>query len=262
MNLSDTHNHFYTDAFDEDRDYVVQRAVEQGVKRFFLPNIDSGYTDRLVQMNQKYPDLTFPMMGLHPCSVKEDYREELKRIENDLFNPSRLGDITWFGVGEIGLDLYWDKSFFAQQQEAFRVQCEWAKELGLPIIIHVREAFDEIFDLVDELNDDRLFGIFHCFTGNEAQAQHILEYGGFKLGIGGVLTFKNSGLDKVVKNISLEHLVLETDSPYLAPHPYRGKRNEPSYTSIVAQKLADIKEVDISVVAEQTERNTNEIFRL
>jgi TatD DNase family protein len=198
------------------------------------------------------------MFGLHPCSVKENWKEELRLVEHDLFNnSSKLNPIA---VGEIGLDLYWERSFLEQQVEALEIQINWAKKLGLPIVIHVRDAFDEIFEVIDSLNDDSLTGVFHCFTGNLSQANHILDYGGFKLGLGGVLTFKNSGLDKTIEQIDLKHLILETDSPYLAPHPHRGKRNEPAYLMLVAKKLAEVKGVLLEEVSRVTEINTNEIF--
>ena len=201
-----------------------------------------------------YPGKALPLIGLHPCSVKEDFEEEL------IFMDKKARGGGFFGIGETGIDLYWDKTFFEQQHESFARPIEPAKALALPIIIHCRESFDEIFEIVDRLNDERLSGIFHCFTGDLSQANRIIDYGRFKLGMGGVLTFKNSGLDKTIADVPLQHLVLETDSPYLAPVPYRGKRNESSYLIEVAKKLGEIKGVSIEEVEEITTDNANEVF--
>ncbi len=254
--ITDTHSHIYLDVFQEDIDEVMSRATEAGVDRIFLPNIDKSSTAQVNALAEKYPQRCFPMMGLHPCSVNENVAEELAHVKAELDTGK------YCAVGEIGIDLYWDKTFFKAQQEAFRKQIEWAKEMQLPIIIHARESFDEIFEIVDEMNDERLFGIFHCFTGTIEQAKHIMNYGGFYMGIGGVVTFKNSGLDKVVKDIPLDQLVLETDAPYLTPTPYRGKRNESAYTRIVAQKVADLHETSIEHVAEVTTNNANSVFKV
>lgn len=259
MNFSDTHCHIYVEQFDEDINHAISRANDLNVNRFFLPNIDSKYISRVRNITSEFPNQMLPMMGLHPCSVNENFMTELEVIKNELFNSKK---IKYVGVGEIGLDLYWDKSFFEQQKEAFKIQVEWALELDLPIIIHVRDAFDEIFELMDSVYQPNLKGIFHCFTGNQEQANKILEYENFKMGIGGVLTFKNSGLKEVVKNIPIEKLVLETDSPYLAPHPNRGKRNEPAYLLFIAEQLATIKGVSLEKLSEITEQNTNEVFAL
>lgn len=258
MNFTDTHCHIYTEQFNDDIDAVIRDAQEVGVNRFLLPSIDSEYSEALLKLASAYPNMIYPMFGLHPCSVNEHWEKELQLVEDTLFSDSNEANPV--AVGEIGMDLYWDKSFMDQQIEALRIQVGWAKSLNLPVVIHVREAFKEIFEVFDELNDDKLRGVFHCFTGDYRQAQHIIDYGGFKLGIGGVLTFKNAGLDKVIEQIDLNHLVLETDSPYLAPTPYRGKRNEPAYISLVARKLAEVKGVLVEQIAEVTERNTNEIF--
>lgn len=257
--LIDTHAHLYATQFDEDLDEVIARAHEAGVKKVLLPNIDETSMDGMHALCSQHPNFFYPMMGLHPCSVKEDYKKVLALTEDLLFNNKPF---KYIAVGEIGIDLYWDKTFQSEQEDAFRTQIKWAKELELPIVIHARESFPEIFKIVDELNDDRLTGVFHCFTGNREDADHIIEYGGFKLGIGGVLTFKNAGLDKVVANIAPEHLILETDSPYLAPHPHRGKRNESSYIKLVAEKLSEVLDVDMSVVADITTKNALELFRL
>lgn len=254
MILTDTHSHLYADQFSEDIDQVMSRCLADGINRIFLPNIDESSIDSMLALEDSYPNTCFSMMGLHPCSVKENFEEQLATVRTWLDKKN------FVAVGEIGIDLYWDKSLLSQQQEAFKCQIEWAKELGKPIIIHARDSFDEIFEIVDELNDDRLSGIFHCFTGTSEQAQKVIDYGNFWLGLGGVLTFKNSGLDKVVKDIDLKHLVLETDSPYLAPTPFRGKRNESSYLKLIAMKLAEIKGVTLEEVAEVTTANSKVIF--
>jgi TatD DNase family protein len=250
----DTHTHLYLEQFTDDIDKVMSRAFDNGIQRCYLPNIDRSTFDDMMGLVESYPGKALPLIGLHPCSVKGDFEEELAFVDK----KARGGG--FFGIGEIGIDLYWDKTYLKQQQEAFARQIELAKELSLPIIIHCRESFDEIFEIVDRLNDERLSGIFHCFTGDLSQAQRIIDYGRFKLGMGGVLTFKNSGVDKTIVDVPLQHLVLETDAPYLAPVPYRGKRNESSYLIEVANKLAEIKEVPVEEVAEITTANANEVF--
>ena len=254
MILTDTHTHLYSEQFKEDIDEVVQKAINLGISRFFLPNIDSGYTAALLALAKKYPDNMFPMMGLHPCSVKADYQQELTHVEK------MLSEHQVVAIGEIGIDLYWDKTFFKEQQVAFRHQIRLAKANNLPFVIHCRDAFDEIFEILDEENDENMRGIFHCFTGTLEQAEKIIAYGGFKLGIGGVVTFKNAGLDKVVEQITLEHLVLETDAPYLAPVPYRGKRNESAYIIEIATKVANLKQVSLEEVAKITTSNSKTVF--
>lgn len=254
MILTDTHTHLYSEQFKEDIDEVVQKAIDLGITRFFLPNIDSGYTNALLALAKKYPDNMFRMMGLHPCSVKADYQQELEHVEKMLSAHQVVA------IGEIGIDLYWDKTFFKEQQTAFRYQIRLAKANNLPFVIHCRDAFDEIFEILDEENDENMRGIFHCFTGNLEQAQKIINYGGFKLGIGGVVTFKNAGLDKVVEQLDLAHLVLETDAPYLAPVPYRGKRNESAYLIEIATKIASLKQVSLEEVASITTKNSKEVF--
>ena len=253
----DTHTHLYVDAFDEDRNEIVQKAIDSGVEKLLLPNIDVDTIQSMHNLCGQFPNNCFPMMGLHPGNVKEDWESQLNTMKNHLFNSDK-----YIAVGEIGMDLYWDKTFIEEQKEAFRIQVNWAKELNLPIVIHAREAFQEIFDIIDELNDSQLTGVFHCFTGDLDQANHILNYGGFKLGLGGVLTYKNAGLDKVIKEIDLKHLILETDSPYLPPTPFRGKRNESSYVVHIAEKLADIYDVKLQEIAESTTKNANELFKL
>ena len=250
----DTHTHLFLEHFSEDIDEVMSRAIDRDIQRFYLPNIDRSTFDEMMALAGNYPGKALPLIGLHPCSVKENFEEELSFVDK----KARGGG--FFGIGETGIDLYWDKTFFEQQQESFARQIELAKELALPVIIHCRESFDEIFEIVDRLNDERLSGIFHCFTGDLSQANRIIDYGRFKLGMGGVLTFKNSGLDKTIADVPLQHLVLETDSPYLAPVPYRGKRNESSYLIEVAKKLGEIKGVSIEEVEEITTDNANEVF--
>lgn len=255
MNFIDTHTHLFTPQFDEDRTAVVEEALNAGVTKLLLPNIDLESIDAMHALVDEFPKNCHPMMGLHPCSVTGNWETDLAVIR------------AWFdkknycAVGEIGIDLYWDKSTLSHQEAAFRAQVNWAKELDLPVVIHVRDAFDETLALMDELNDDKLTGVFHCFTGTVDQANHIINYGGFKLGVGGVLTFKNSGLDQTISQIALEHLILETDSPYLAPTPKRGKRNESSYITYIASKLAEVKNCSIEEIAAQTTKNALELFR-
>lgn len=257
MLFSDTHCHIYTEQFLGDRDQVISRAVKEKVHRLFLPNIDLQSVDDMLKVCKQHPAV-FPMMGLHPCSVNEQVKSNLEKTKKILFdNPNEF-----VAVGEMGIDLYWDKSFFQEQRLAFREQVSWAKELGKPIVIHVRDAFREVFDLMDELYDDSLSGVFHCFTGRVAEVDKIKEYPNFFFGIGGVLTFKNSGLDKTISEIPMDRVVLETDSPYLAPSPFRGKRNEPSYIRIVAQKVSDVTGISLKELSEITEANTNRLFQL
>ncbi len=256
MRLIDSHCHLYLEEFENDIQEVIQRAMDQGVDKFFLPNIDSSTTDSMNGLASKYPDNCFPMMGLHPTSVKENFKAELEHVRAGLESGK------YKGVGEIGIDLYWDKAFIKEQVEAFETQIEWAKEFSLPIIIHARDSFPEIFASVDKLNDDKLTGIFHCFSGTLEDAKHIMNYGGFKMGIGGVVTFKNGKIDQFLDQVPLENLVLETDSPYLAPVPYRGKRNESSYLKEIVKKLSSVYSVSEEIIAEQTTRNSLEIFQL
>ncbi len=251
--LIDTHAHLYVKQFDHDRGEMIQRAVESGVEQFYLPNIDSEYIPALLDLEAKYPDRCFAMMGLHPCSVKQNYKEELEIVKEWLFKRP------FCAVGEIGIDLYWDKSTFDIQKLAFLQQIEWAKELNLPIVIHSRESTDIIIEILKEVNDEKLRGIFHCFGGSVEQAEAIINLG-FYLGIGGVLTFKKSGLDKTMEVVSLDHVVLETDAPYLAPTPYRGKRNESAYIRLVAEKLAAVKGVPFKEIASKTSENALKIF--
>jgi TatD DNase family protein len=250
----DTHTHLFSDAFDADRHEIVQKAIQAGVEKMLLPNIDVETIDAMNALAAAFPTNCYPMMGLHPGSIKEDWEARLEIVRTHLFSGN------YIAVGEMGMDLYWDTTFVKEQAQAFRQQVEWAKELKLPIVIHARDAFDPIFELLDELNDERLTGVFHCFTGSIEQANHALNYGGFKLGIGGVLTYKKAELDLVLKEIDLKHLVLETDSPYLPPVPFRGKRNESSYLVHIAEKLADVYGVPLSTIEEITTQNAHELF--
>ena len=256
MMLIDTHAHLYAKEFDEDREAVLQEAINVGVKKILLPNIDESSIEGMHALCEQFPDVCFPMMGLHPCSVKANYEEQLATIKAAFQVNKHIA------IGEIGIDLYWDKSLVREQMLAFEAQIKWAKEVGLPIVIHARDSFDEIFEVVDGLNDERLTGIFHCFTGTEEQAHKILNYGGFKLGIGGVVTFKNSGLSEVLKNVPLTALVLETDAPYLAPVPKRGKRNESAYVSYIATHLTEVYNCSLATIAEQTTSNALSVFNL
>ncbi|MFM7023622.1 MAG: TatD family hydrolase [Flavobacteriales bacterium] len=254
MNLIDTHAHIYQEDFKADLAGVMARARENGVSKIYLPNIDVPSIAEMKALVENDRELFIPMMGLHPCYVKEDFEEPLMVIEKELRNGK------YVAVGEIGIDLYWDKTFFPQQQEAFRRQIRWALELDLPIVIHARDSLKEIFEIMDQEAKPGLKGIFHCFSGNAEDAVKALEYG-FKLGIGGVLTFKNSGLDKIVKEIDIKNLVLETDAPYLTPVPHRGQRNESSYVKLVAIRLAEIYGITLDEVATITTANAMEVFK-
>lgn len=253
MNITDTHTHLYSECFDQDRNQMIDRALSDGVTRFFVPAIDSNYTQRMFSLYREYPEHVFLMNGLHPCSVKENYQEELSHVQQ------LMSESVFYAIGEIGIDLYWDKTFLKQQQEAFIWQIQLAKKHHLPIVIHCREAFDEIFEILQQEKDERLRGIFHCFTGTESQAWEAISYG-MKLGIGGVVTFKNGKIDQFLKNIPIKHIVLETDAPYLAPVPYRGKRNESAYILKVVQKLSSIYHLPEKTIAEITTHNSVEIF--
>ncbi len=252
----DTHTHLYSSQFDEDRMEVIQRSIDNGVDKLLLPNIDRSSVQGMLDLQHKFPENCYGMMGLHPCSVTQNWEQELEEIKS-LLQHERI-----IAVGEIGIDLYWDKTFVEEQKEAFKRQITWAKELHLPIVIHARDSFPEIFNVLDQVNDERLKGVFHCFTGSIEDVSKIQSYGGFKFGIGGVLTFKKSGLDEVVKNIPIEEIVLETDAPYLAPTPHRGKRNESSYLPLVASKLSDIFEISEREIARITSENAVQLFRL
>ncbi|MCM4173854.1 TatD family deoxyribonuclease [Arenibacter sp. TNZ] len=253
MILTDTHTHLYSEAFDDDRNLVIERAMDLGVKRFFIPAIDSSYTTAMLDLEKSYPDNIFLMTGLHPTHVKENYLDELDHVEE------MLASRKFYAVGEIGIDLYWDKTFLKEQQIAFKQQIQWAKKYAYPIVIHCRDGFDEIFHILEEEKGGELFGIFHCFTGTFEQALKAISYN-MKLGIGGVATFKNGKIDTFLKEIDLNHVVLETDSPYLAPVPYRGKRNESAYLVNVLEKLSLIYGVDKEEIAAITTANSQEIF--
>lgn len=253
--MIDTHSHIYLPRFRDDFDAMLERAREAGITDIYLPNIDRDSIPDLVAVAQRHSHC-HPMMGLHPGHVKEDYQQQLAAVFHELDQP----DHPYCAVGEIGMDLFRDKHFAEEQRMAFGVQIQKAKEMGLPIVIHCREAFDEIFAVLEAYRDERLFGIFHCFTGSEAQARQAIDLN-MKLGIGGIVTFKNAGLDKVVAKIDLEHIVLETDAPYLAPEPFRGKRNEPAYTRYVAEKIAELKAVSLADVDRITTANADAIFR-
>ena len=253
MNITDTHTHLYSSQFDEDQEEMMQRALDAGINRFFIPAIDSSYTDSMLKLEKIYPENVFLMMGLHPTSVKENVEEELANVKE------MIDSRDFYAIGEIGIDLYWDQSFLKQQQDAFRTQIRWAKEKKLPIIIHCRDAFDEIFEILETEKNDSLFGIFHCFTGTIEQAHRAISYN-MKLGIGGVVTFKNGKIDKFLNEIPIENIVLETDSPYLAPTPYRGKRNESSYITQVIDKLVDIYDLSFEKIANITTQNSKDVF--
>ena len=255
MIITDTHTHLYSEAFDEDRNEMINRAIEQGVSRFFIPAIDSTYTDSMFQLEKDYPEHVFLMMGLHPTHVKDGYREELKHVED------MLAKRKFYAVGEIGIDLYWDKSTLDIQKKAFKYQIQLAKQYKLPIVIHCREAFDAIFEVLEAEKSDDLFGIFHCFAGTLEQARRAISYN-MKLGIGGVSTFKNGKIDQFLNQINLNHIVLETDAPYLAPVPYRGKRNESSYIIKVLEKLSDIYNISQEYIAEITTQNSIDVFKI
>ncbi|MFA5619820.1 MAG: TatD family hydrolase [Weeksellaceae bacterium] len=251
--LIDTHTHLYSEAFDEDRAEMIQRAVNAGVKRFYIPSIDASYTQRMLALEADYPNMHL-MMGLHPTSVNPDtYQEELAQVK------AWLDKRSFSAVGEIGIDLYWEQSTLKEQQIAFKTQIAWAKEKFLPIVIHCRNSFDDIFEILDEEKDEKLFGIFHCFTGTKEQAEHAVSLN-MKLGIGGVLTFKNGKIDQFLHEIPLEHIVLETDAPYLAPAPYRGKRNESAYIVQVLRKMAEIYKIPEKEIISITGKNALEVF--
>ena len=255
MIITDTHTHLYSESFEKDQDEMMSRALKAGVSRFFVPAIDSTYTAAMYALERKYPEHVFLMMGLHPTHVKEDYKEELTHVK------TALAQRKFVAVGEIGIDLYWDKSTLKQQQEAFRTQIQWAKRYKIPIVIHCRDAFDEIFEILEEEKSEDLFGIFHCFTGTLGQAHRAISYN-MKLGIGGVVTFKNGKIDQFLAQIDLKHIVLETDAPYLAPVPYRGKRNESAYILEVLEKLSLIYGKSKAQIARITTANSKDIFKI
>lgn len=251
--ITDTHTHLYSEAFNDDRAAVIERAMQVGVQRFFLPAIDSSYAKAMVNLQSQYPKQMFLMSGLHPCSVKAGFEKELTFVRNFAKRFAVKA------IGEIGIDLYWDRTFLAEQQEAFAWQIMFAKEEGLPIVIHCRDAFEEVFEVLEKYKDNDLFGIFHCFTGSFSDAQRAIDYG-LKLGIGGVSTYKNGKIDSFLANIPLEYIVLETDAPYLSPTPHRGKRNEPAFLVEVVKKLSSIYSLSEEEIIQTTTQNSVAVF--
>ena len=257
MELVDTHSHLYSSQFDKDRTAVIKNAINSGVKKILLPNISSSYTQKMLKLCEEFPKTCFPMMGLHPCDVKKESMEkELQHVKKELEKG------IYIGVGEIGIDLHWDKSTLEIQKEAFIYQIKLAKKYKLPIIIHVRNSFNETIKIIEDMNDSSLKGVFHCFTGSEKDAQRIISLKDFYLGIGGVLTFKNSNLKDVIKSIDTQHILLETDAPYLTPAPNRGKRNESKYIVDIAKELAQVYNLDVDEIAQITTYNANSLFNL
>ena len=257
MQFIDTHSHLYSHQFDKDRSTIVKSAIDAGVNTILLPNISSNYTKGMLALCEEFPNNCYPMMGLHPCDVSaENVDAEIKHVEQELESGK------YIGVGEIGLDLYWNKDNLEIQKKAFIHQIKLAKKHQLPIAIHVRESFKEAIEIIEELNDETLKGVFHCFTGDKNDAQRIIDLGGFCLGIGGVLTFKNAGLDKTISAVNLNHIILETDAPYLTPAPFRGKRNESKYIIHIAHKLAEVKKTSIDEIANVTTKNAKNLFQI
>ena len=257
MNFIDTHTHLFASEFDNDIDIVIKNALDNGISKMLLPNIDSTTTTKMLQLCDKYPNNCYPMVGLHPCSIKKDNLEkEISHVEQ------MLSQNKFIAVGEIGLDLYWDKSTLDLQKIAFESQIELAKKYTLPIAIHVRDSFDEAIEIVERLNDYNLSGVFHCFTGNLEEAQRIINLNNFYLGIGGVVTFKNGGINKIINQVSLDRIILETDSPYLSPTPFRGTRNESKYLLNIAHKMAELYNIDIEDIAKKTTKNAIDLFHL
>jgi TatD DNase family protein len=253
MLFTDTHTHLYYEIDLQKRAGLVARCINNNVERLFLPNVDVSSVSKVFDLADAYPDMCYPMLGLHPCSVKAGWEDELNAIK------LAADQHKIFAIGEIGIDLYWDKTTLDEQVKAFKTQIAWAKQFKLPIVIHCREAFNEVFEVLQQEKDENLRGIFHCFTGNVEQAHEVIDLG-FYLGIGGVITYKNAGLAEVVAQIDLNRIVLETDSPYLAPVPHRGKPNESAYLVFVAQKVAEVKQVSIEEVAALTTENSRLIF--
>ncbi len=252
--MIDTHAHIYVEQFKSDIDDVITRSKELGMEKIYMPNIDRTSIDDMLELEQKYPDFCIATMGLHPCSVNADFEKELYLVEE------WLSKRPFVAIGEMGTDLYWDKTFIDQQVETFKIQSQWAKKYQVPIIIHCRESLDMTIDLVEKLKDEKLTGVFHCFNGTVEQAKRI-EALGFYIGLGGVSTFKNAGMDQVIPEISMKNIVLETDSPYLAPVPNRGKRNEPAYTQLIAQKIADYRQISLETIISETTDNAKRLFQ-
>jgi TatD DNase family protein len=253
--LVDTHSHIYLEDFINDQEEVIQRAFENDVRKIILPNIDSSSVKKMLDMADRYPQICYPLIGLHPTSVNDDYEEELELVEFWIKKRN------FYGIGEVGIDLYWDKTFVYEQTDAFRRQIILAKKYELPVVVHVRESFNEVFTVLQEEKSDRLKGVFHSFSGTLKQAQQVTDFG-FKLGINGIVTFKNSGLDQVLPKIDPCHVLLETDSPYLTPVPFRGKRNESSYLVYVAQKVAEIYKLPVADITRITSENAEELFKI
>lgn len=252
--MIDTHSHIYSEEFDADRVEAIQRAKVVGVQNIILPNVDSETMPRMLALESEYPGYCYAAIGLHPTSVKESYEAELALVESELKRRD------WIAIGEIGIDLYWDKTFINEQVKSFQQQVEWALEYKLPVIIHVRNSFRETMDALIPYKNRGLTGVFHSFVGTFEEAEEIIDFGGFMLGINGIITFKNSGLDKVVAQIDLKNIILETDSPYLTPSPHRGKRNESSYTQLVAYKLSEVYNCSLSDIDKQTTINAKALF--
>ncbi|HPF65278.1 MAG: TatD family hydrolase [Lentimicrobium sp.] len=254
MIFTDTHTHLYLEEFDQDRREVIEKATGAGVRYMMLPNIDSTSISTMLALADEFPANCFPMMGLHPTSVKENFREELAIVENQLQNRR------FYGIGECGIDLYWDKTFAKEQEVVFRHHIELALSYNLPLIVHIRESFNEVIRILRDANKPDLRGIFHCFSGSPEQAKQATGLG-FSLGLGGVITFKNNRMQETLKHVDMKHLVLETDAPFLAPMPYRGKRNDPSYIPLIAEKVAEIKGISVEEVARATTENARKLFR-
>ena len=253
MFLIDTHTHLYLDEFKHDIDVLIEKAKKKNIQKFLLPNIDTKTIQPLLDLSKLYPKNCYPMIGLHPCSVDQDFLDNLKTLE------SKINENNFIAIGEIGIDLHWDKTYLKEQKKAFETQINWAIKYNLPIVIHSRKSFDEIYQILKKYQDQSLKGVFHCFNGNIEEAQKIIDLG-LLLGIGGVLTFKNSNLDQVVEKVSIKHILIETDAPYLSPMPYRGKRNQPEFLSIIANKICEIKNISISELTNNLYLNTNSIF--
>lgn len=255
INYIDSHAHIYSEQFKSDRDEAIRKATEAGVTQILMPNIDHTSVEVMLRTESDHPGTCRAMMGLHPCSVQKHFEKELYEVEH------WLGKRKFIAIGETGIDLYWDKTFLAQQQEALRIQLTWAKQYQIPIVLHTREAFNETYELVAQAQDGTLQGVFHCFSGTAEEAEKATKLG-FYLGIGGVATFKNGGLDKVLPGVALNKILLETDCPYLAPIPYRGKRNEPAYLPLIAKRIAEIKEVSVEELVLNCTANTKKLFNL
>jgi len=255
MKFIDTHTHLYLDNFDVDRNEIIQNAIGNNVDKMLLPAIDSSTFSAMKKLADEYPDNCYPMIGLHPTSVKDNYENEMALVESELKKGG------YIAVGEIGIDLYWDKTHIEEQKDAFRRQLKLAKKYNLPVAIHTRDSFNEIYPIIKDESTEDLRGVFHCFTGSVEESKKIIDLG-FMMGIGGIITFKNSGLDKVVQTIPIEYLLLETDSPFLTPSPFRGKRNQSAYLTFIAAKLAEVKSINVEEVADITTKNAKILFKI